>query len=615
MQPNLHTGQLATGQFRQAVISPSSSSSISPAELASLSNGQQIKAEVLTATLEQISTQKQSIAQYKAQVVIQGKVFELTTQFPLDKGDQLELKVTNKNQLVIEKVIPASPTSRDAVQNASVKTAEPTSATAQINNTATNATATKDQATQKPITNEQINHVIRMWLSQSRPAIGALLDLSLTMEAANKIIESLPSFQQTPVQPGIHPLTSSQQHLSTILKTVSEAIQAEIFKTLPHTNQQQFKNNVSALIKELIHWQNTPANNSKTETSQPVATANLNSGNLAPQGKQTLIGALLKLQVTIQESLNKAVTPPSTSGPNQSSQQITATPVTSTQATSTNTHIPILHEWTQILSLMTPATSSQNDMLDWMLESIRRISGSGLKTDVSASVLDKLAAQETKPTQSLPPNQTAGTPQAAIDSSQWLKLAEFRKHQLFTGNIKHSLLQSTSDLQISNTLRQLLVNVEELAGRMSALRLASASSQLETSSNNLLHIDLPVMTNSGPTSVEMDMEQINPDEKQENDRDKKLKNHWLVHLKFELPPLAPFIGQIRFDPSQSTLTANFFTNHKETLAFLNKNLAGLEESLKNRSKATVKVNTRFGIIDMPREALIKQTHHQVNVNV
>ena len=108
MQPTIQPGQ-----FRQATLLSSQSSSIPPEILSSALTGQSIKADVLSATLEQITQQQQSIAQYKAQIIVQGKVLEITTQFPLDQGDKLELKVTSNNQLTIEKVIPSSNSSKD----------------------------------------------------------------------------------------------------------------------------------------------------------------------------------------------------------------------------------------------------------------------------------------------------------------------------------------------------------------------------------------------------------------------------------------------------------------------------------------------------------------------
>ena len=131
----------------------------------------------------------------------------------------------------------------------------------------------------------------------------------------------------------------------------------------------------------------------------------------------------------------------------------------------------------------------------------------------------------------------------------------------------------------------------------------------------MIHVDLPVMTSTGPTSVELDMEHVSKDKDEEDSSKRETKNQWLVHLKFELPPLAPFIGQIIYNPDQQTLSANFFTDHKQTLALLNQHIGTLETQLNKQSQSSVTISSRFGLIDMPREALIKKTHHKVNVNV
>lgn len=645
------------GQFKLAAIQPAPQNNNAQNVLSSLTPNQMIKADVLSATLQQRPAQQttaqqtaaqqttkqqatqQTIAQYKAQIVIQGKIIDIITQFPLDKGDQLELKVTQNQQLSIEKVTPQ--TQRPDLNN-SVK--QPASQDAQLlQNAAKTVGTSQSQSAEslkpepikpdsfKPTTpvnvsQEQINNVIKMWLGQSRPSTGALLDLSITMEAVASIIKQLPNAPQASMTGGDVPKALP---LSNLLLLVSQSIQKDLFDRLPHSGQTDFKANIQTFIRELVTWQSPLTNSNRQNVSPQMAP--LTATPVSPQ--QTLIAGLIQLQGLIDQALAPKGTAPQ---PSQLAAAVhqnanTSTPLPNIQ-TSTGispsaqetqaSHIPILKEWTQVLSLMTPTTQSQSDLLDWMLESIRRIAGNTTTTDIAAAAKEAkaqskeaLTPAQTATTSSMLPANSSVETQRAIDSSQWLRLAEFRKHQLFTGNVKQSLLQGTTELQISNVLRQLMVNVEELTGRMTALRLASAGSQIDANTPTHIHIDLPIMTHTGPTSVGIDISEELPKESDTTGSNKPLKSQWLVHLKFELPPLAPFIGQIIYDVDNEHLTANFYSDHKETLSVLNEHLADLEQQCRSHLSSQVSVNTRFGMINMPRESIVKTSSQSLSVKV
>ncbi|MFC3149854.1 hypothetical protein ACFOEK_02305 [Litoribrevibacter euphylliae] len=635
------------GQFRLAAIQPSQQNSNAQELLSSVSPNQTLKADVLSATLQQISQQvnqqQQTIAQYKAQIIIQGKVLDILTQFPLDQGDQLELKVTQDKQLTIDKVTPQSQRTDSAVSPIDPKSLLNTgkvltSAAEQASLINNKASSTSNTATPSPITAEQINKVIQMWLSQSRPSSGVLLDLSITMEAVAEIIKQLPNAPQlNPLQ--INPTSGSEQvkasPLSNLLLVIAQSIQKDIFSRLPHAGQNDFKSNVQQLIKELITWQPQDSNAKTVTTNQPSHPAHTQVHAVA-QGQttqQTLINSLITLQSMIDQALNRSTltTQPSavSNAVHSGIQALSNTTETGAFNTPPSTTQPapqlsILRDWTQVLALMAPTTQSQPDLLDWMLESIRRLAGTQAPSDISTATNKPTqeALTQAKAATQNPSNAQATNPQLlntethrAIDSSQWLRLAEFRKHQLFTGNVKQSLLQGTTDLQINNVLRQMLVNVEELTGRMSAMRLASGGSQVETNTPNHIHLDLPIITNTGPTNVSIDITDEHSNTSESGDNTKKEKNQWLVHLKFELPPLAPFIGQIIYDTDKNHLTANFYSDHQETLSLLNEHLIDLETQCQSFLASELSLNTRFGMINMPRESIVKTTNHSVSVKV
>lgn len=644
------------GQFKLATIQPSTQSSQSQQLLNTLTPNQSVKAEVLSATLQQISQQinqqQQSVAHYKAQIVIQGKVLDILTQFPLDQGDQLELKVTQDKQLTIDKVTPqpqradsSTPQQTKPLLNSNTP---PTTTTEQALSANNKTTITNKEAL-KPITSEQVNKVIQMWLSQSRPSAGVLLDLSITMEAVAEIIKQLPNAPQLNATLGHTGVTGSAEQakaspLSNLLFVIAQSIQKDVFQRLPHAGQENFKANIQQFIKELISWQpqnpaskHSPLNNT-TNTQNTAHASNIHTTPTTKNSQQTLVTGLIKLQSMIDQALNRNLPPTQpTSVANavhSGVQTLTSTTDATTSTTSLTTsqsppQISILKDWTQVLALMAPTTQSQSALLDWMLESIRRLAGTQTTPETSSTSKE---AQTLARTEAL--NQTRGNVQSAhntqamnaahslnmesqraLDTSQWLRLAEFRKHQLFTGNVKQSLLQGTADLQINNVLRQLLVNVEELTGRMSALRLASGGSQVEANTPNQIHLDLPIMTNTGPTNVSIDITDEHPKDSESGDGDKSVKNQWLVHLKFELPPLAPFIGQIIYDTDQNHLTANFYSDHQETLSLLNAHLTDLEAQCQGFLASELSLNTRFGMINMPRESIVKTSTHSVSVKV
>jgi len=89
----------------------------------------------------------------------------------------------------------------------------------------------------------------------------------------------------------------------------------------------------------------------------------------------------------------------------------------------------------------------------------------------------------------------------------------------------------------------------------------------------------------------------------------------MVHLKFELSPLAPFIAQIIYDLEQQQLSASFYTDHQDTLSLLNQNLSTLESSCRPFIQSDIQLTTRFGMIAMPRETIVKNTSNIVSVKV
>jgi len=600
-----------SGQFRLANIQSPTNNSGTQDVLSSIQPNQTIKADVLSATLQQIS-QQHTIAQYKAEIVIQGKVLEIITQFPLDKGDQLELKLTPNQQLTIERVTAASQNlaqqlnltqqlnnAKSSLSDQPLTANKPTEAGLKTADTGVKLTS--------PVTQEQISNVIKLWLTQSRPTSGSLFDLGITMEVASEIIRQLPnSPYQSPSfeTPGTLPVEQPKPlQLSNLLLLTARTIQAEVLDRIPNTSQANFKEQVLQLVKELISWQptNNALNSKESSTSvnpgntpQPVAT----SGS----AQQTIISALTQLQGLIDQALS------------------TSSDTSKTVNSLSQPPIPILRDWTQVLTLMSPTTQSQDDLLDWMLESIRRISGTGSTSELANQVTASKEALNTAKNTTTPgqTEQQAQQPlnlraQNPIDSSQWLRLAEFRKHQLFTGTIKESLLQGTSELQLSNVFRQLLVSIEEITGRLTALRLASAASQLETSTPTNLHLDIPITTASGPTSVQLDITDAPEEEATTNT--KQAKSQWMVHLKFELAPLAPFIAQIIYDLEQQQLSASFYTDHQDTLSLLNQNLSTLESNCRPFIQSDIRLTTRFGMIAMPRETIVKNTSNIVSVKV
>jgi hypothetical protein len=628
-----------SGQFRLAAIQPSTQGNSLQDVLSSASANHTLKADVLSATLQQISQQQahqqHSIAQYKAQIVIQGTIIDILTQFPLEKGDQLELRLTQNQQLSIEKVIPQT-TKTELATSSSTHTGA-------VNTTSTAGNTGSAQNT--PINQAQINNVIQMWLSQSRPASGALLDLSITMQAVAQIINQQPNAPQFGLDPTAQLTASASEQprpaaLSNLLLLIAQSIQNDVFGRLPHSGQADFKQQVQVLLKELVSWQSSGNQTSQTASAIPSASSALShtpSTSTAASSQQMLVTGLTNLQGMLEQAINRqalssSAVPSTNISPTQPTvlasavhNSVVHSTVNSSGSETSNTHIPILRDWTQVLSLMTPATHNQADLLDWVLESIRRLSVTtpvsgepGLNADTSqkSSVLTQSGLNPSALTQAqlqAAANNPTQEAQRAIDTSQWLRLAEFRKHQLFTGQVKQSLLQGTSEIQISNVLRQLLVSIEELTGRMTALRLASAGSQVDTNSPTHLHLDLPIMTHIGPTSVGIDITERQQDE--ETGNKKSIKHQWLVHLKFELPPLAPFISQIIYDVDHQQLTANFYCDHKETLSLLNEHLTELKNECKHHLSSEVELNTRFGMISMPRETIVKTTQQPLSVKV
>jgi len=612
-----------SGEFRLANIQSPTNSSGSQDVLSSIQPNQTIKANVLSATLQQVTQQQHTIAQYKAEIVIQGKVLEIITQFPLDKGDQLELKLTPSQQLTIEKVTAASQNlsqqlnlaQKTNIANASLS--DPQLSTLKPSESALKPTDTSVKLA-PPVSQEQINNVIKLWLTQSRPTSGSLFDLGITMEVASEIIRQLPNspYQSPSVgAPGtltVEPPKPLQ--LSNLLLLTARTLQSEVLDRIPNASHVNFKEQLLQLVKELISWQPASTHASSKEVTHPASInpSTTQGGSASGSPQQTIVNALTQLQGLIDQALS------------------TSTNTSKTVNTSTQPPIPILRDWTQVLTLMSPATQSQEDLLDWMLESIRRISGTGTTSELANQVTaskEALASSKaitnpniTNPNASNPTQAEQQAQQALasriqnpIDSSQWLKLAEFRKHQLFTGTIKESLLQGTSELQLSNVFRQLLVSIEELTGRLTALRLASAASQLEVNTPTNLHLDIPITTASGPTSVQLDITDA-PEDEAATDT-KQARSQWMVHLKFELAPLAPFIAQIIYDLEQEQLSASFYTDHKDTLSLLNQNLTELESSCRPFIQSDIQLNTRFGMIPMPRETIVKNTSNIVSVKV
>jgi hypothetical protein len=527
--------------------------------LKSLSNESSIAGKVISASLEHINNQQQNTAHYKAQIEVQGKILTVTTQFPLEANDMLELKVNNKLQLVIEKVIPSSQTDPTLLQ----KNNQP------INQSSIDSKGgiKEGQTLHKPINQQQIDSVVRAWLAQSRPVASTLLDLTITLEAVSKVLAGFNNPSTTPAP--------NHTELGNLMLSVSKSIQTNLFDQLPNTNITTFKQDVQTLLKELISWQTTSPKNTT------------NNASTAPQ--QTFISGLNKLQSFIEQTLTSTQREKTTSDPLLDTSKLQVARDTS------GPPLPILKDWTQVLTLMTPPTQTQSDLVDWMLESIRRIAGT--------------PSIQGSPTE----NKQTQTMTNLADSSQWLRLAEFRKHQLFTGNIKNSLLQSTQDTQISNIFRQLLVNIEEFTGRLTALRLASAGSQNDTLPVNHLHIDLPVLTPNGPTAIEIDISEQQDEEIPETS--KETKSQWVVHLKFELPPMATFICQLIMNTKEETLSATFFTDHQETLTLLNQHIPTLIEQCEHTTKSSLDISTRFGIIEMPRESIVKKTSQALSVKV
>ena len=61
--------------------------------------------------------------------------------------------------------------------------------------------------------------------------------------------------------------------------------------------------------------------------------------------------------------------------------------------------------------------------------------------------------------------------------------------------------------------------------------------------------------------------------------------------------------------------ANFYSSHQETLALLKEQSIALENNLATQNFEKVKISTRFGMVDMPRESLSKKTLNNVNIKV
>ena len=637
---------LNSPSFRNALLTPvgnqpssTTASATSANPNASLQSQSTLNAQVINAVMMQQQANQTAI-QYKAQVLIANTQYQLVTQFPLAEGDQLELQRDAQGKLNIAKVV-ANPSS-------TAQTNTPNAAAVNIplaNQSNTATVQTDPSAPLKPIDQQQIQQVIRLWLNQSRPALGSLLDLTLSIEAASKLLEMPANLSSSN--------SSTEQNLAKLLSQILETIQKELFRNLPNAEHQEFRQQIRQFISQMLQWSTdgkyTPSTQLPTSSNNIPSplTADRTPNTLAQNNplqsalnneatsvlkqssilQNSLIDSLLRIQGTIQQSLDKITT------------EVTSTPSTSTQPS----NMPILKEWMQVLTLMAPSSNSHQDMLNWLLESIRRISGnssqlltpdnplsntnlsqakqasealaSAIKTGGAEHLISTAARNASSETTTAPQaNQPLSAQQnaaiqTAIDSSQWLRLAEFRKHQLFSGSVKHALLQNTQELQLTNVMRQLLVSVEELTGRMTSLRLASAASSADTGQSQMIHMDIPVMTQSGPTNVEMDL-QYQPEESQES---KEQTEQWVVYLKFELPPIAPFIGQIIFQKEPPKMTANFYSSHQATLALLQQETLPLQHKLEQDSSSEIHIQTRFGLIEMPRNSLTKQSLNKVNM--